>query len=135
MKQLPMRQRSRDLSATLCDNCGNNSSASTSGSPRFKMSEDKTMCAACDISETDDIKLVPCDGCDLVRYCSDDCREDHKSDHEDDCNKRAAELRDELLFKQPESSHLGDCPICSLPLSLVLQKSMVNTCCSKVICM
>jgi len=26
--------------------------------------------------------------------------------------KRAAELRDEILFKQPESSHRGDCPIC-----------------------
>ena len=32
--------------------------------------------------------------------------------------KRAAVLRDELLFKQPESSHLGDCPICCLPLPL-----------------
>jgi hypothetical protein len=38
------------------------------------------------------------------------------------CKKRAAELRDEILFKQPENTHLGDCPICFLPLSLDLEK-------------
>ena len=91
-------------------------------------------CAACGIAEIDDIKLVPCDGCDLVRYCSDECRENHKSQHEDDCKKRAAELRDELLFKQPESSHMGDCPICSLPLPLDVKKSAMYACCSKEIC-
>jgi hypothetical protein len=34
------------------------------------------------------------------------------------CKMRAAELRDEILFEQPESTHLGDCPICLLQLSL-----------------
>ena len=91
-------------------------------------------CASCGIAEIDDVQLVPCDGCDLVRYCSDECREDHKSEHEDACNKRAAELRDELLFKQPESSHLGDCPICMLPLPLDKKKSTMKSCCSKVVC-
>ena len=91
-------------------------------------------CAACGIAEIDDIKLVPCDGCDLVRYCSDACREDHKADHEEACKKRAAELRDELLFKQPESTHMGDCPICSLPLPFDQQKSILKGCCSKFIC-
>ena len=92
-------------------------------------------CASCCITEIDDIKLVPCDGCDLVKYCSDACQEDHKSEHEEDCKKRAAELRDELLFKQPECSHLGDCPICTLPLSLDQLKSTMMACCSKVICL
>ncbi len=92
-------------------------------------------CAACGIAEVDDIKLVPCDGCDLVRYCSDDCQRDNKSEHEEECRKRAAELRDdELLFKQPESTHMGDCPICCLPLSLDMTKSIIYTCCSKLIC-
>ena len=69
-----------------------------------------------------------------VKYCSDDCRENHKAEHKEECNKRAAELRDELLFKQPESSYLGDCPICMIPLSLDKTKSTMHTCCSKTIC-
>jgi len=45
-----------------------------------------------------------------------------------------AELRDEILFKQPESSHLGDCPICCLPRPLDQKKSSMMPCCSKFIC-
>ncbi len=45
-----------------------------------------------------------------------------------------AELKDELLFKQPESSHLGDCPICFVPVSIDLPKSTLNSCCCKYIC-
>jgi TPR repeat protein len=45
-----------------------------------------------------------------------------------------AEMRDEILFKQPESSNLGDCPICCLPLPLDPQKSRLMPCCSKIIC-
>ena len=91
-------------------------------------------CASCGIAEIDDIKLKECDGCDLVRYCSDECQKSHKSEHEVACKKRAAELRDELLFKQPESTHMGDCPICSLPLSLDMSKCSIYPCCSKIIC-
>jgi len=49
---------------------------------------------------------------------------------------RAAELRDEIVFKQPESSHLGDCPICCLPLapSIDEKASPMMACCSKIIC-
>ena len=102
------------------------------------MNEEKKMdatvcCASCGIAEVDDIKLVPCDGCYLVRYCSDECREDHKSDHEEACKKRAAEIREELLFKQPEGTHLGDCQICSLPLPIDW-KFILKSCCSKFIC-
>ena len=91
-------------------------------------------CASCGIAEIDDVELVPCDGCDLVKYCGDDCQKNHWSQHKEACKKRAAELRDELLFKQPESSHHGDCPICCLPLSLDHLKSRLMACCSKVIC-
>ena len=101
------------------------------------MSADKVVvmcCASCGIAEVDDIKLKECADCDLVLYCSDECQKNHKSQHKEDCKKRAAELRDELLFKQPESSHRGDCPICCLPLQLDRSKSTMMTCCSKSIC-
>ena len=95
---------------------------------------DTSCCACCGIAEIDDIKLMECDGCDLVRYCGDECKREHETQHEEDCKKRAAELREELLFKQPENSHRGDCPICSLPLPLDLSKSTMYECCSKFIC-
>jgi len=95
---------------------------------------DTSCCASCGIAEVDNIKLTECNDCDLVRYCSVACQRDHIPHHLRDCKVRAAELRDELLFKQPESSHLGDCPICCLPLSLDTKKSMMQACCNKVIC-
>ena len=95
---------------------------------------DNNCCASCDRAELDDVKLKPCDGCDLVRYCSDECKEDHRSEHKAKCKERAAELRDEILFKQPEGTHLGDCPICSLPLQIEHKKTTSFSCCSKVIC-
>ncbi len=77
-----------------------------------------TSYASCGIVEVDDIKLKESADCDLVRYCCDACQQNHKSEHEEACKIRAAELRDELLFKQPESTYPGDCPICFLPLPL-----------------
>jgi len=92
-------------------------------------------CASCGVAEVDDIKLNKCDDCDLVEYCSNECQRDHKSQHEDACTMRAAELRrDDLLFKQPASTHLGDCPICCLPLPYKLEDSTLMLCCFKVIC-
>ena len=96
--------------------------------------EADTLCCACGFAEVDEVKLKECADCDLVKYCSDECQENHKSQHEEACKKRAAELRDELLFKQPESTNRGDCPICCLPLPLDLDKSTTMVCCSKVIC-
>ena len=93
-----------------------------------------TCCASCGAAEVDDVELTECDGCDLVRYCSDECREDHRTEHETKCKERAAELRDELLFKQLESTHVGDCPICCLPLPIDHNKSSFYTCCGKAIC-
>jgi len=92
-----------------------------------------TLCAACGIGEDDDIKLKKCTACDLARYCSDKCQLEHLPEHEQICKKRAAELRDEILFKQPEISSLGDCPICLLPVSFEQHRSVVE-CCSNMIC-
>jgi len=91
-------------------------------------------CASCGIAESDDVKLKYCTACYLVKYCSIICQKDHRKQHKRGCKKRAAELRDELLFKQPESTHLGDCPICCLPLPLGSKKSSMAPCCSKIIC-
>ena len=91
-------------------------------------------CASCGIAEVDDVKLMKCDGCDLVKYCSDECQQLHRPEHAGKCRKRVAELRDEILFRQPESSHLGDCPICCLPMPIDPQKSVSKSCCSKLIC-
>eukprot|EP00986_Skeletonema_menzelii_P016803 scaffold15944_cov108-Skeletonema_menzelii.AAC.1 len=91
-------------------------------------------CASCGIAGGDDIKLKKCTACHLVKYCSVKCQKDHRPQHKRACKKRAAEIHDEILFKQPESNHLGDCPICCLPLPIDIEKSVLMTCCSKTIC-
>ena len=48
--------------------------------------------------------------------------------------ERAAKLLDELLFKKPEGSHLGDCPICCLPMPADPKQCALMSCCSKCIC-
>ncbi len=93
------------------------------------------VCASCGIAAVDDVKLKICDGgCDLVKYCSDGCQELHRVQHEEECKRRVDEIRDKELFTQPDSSHLGECPICCLPLSIYPSKSMLSTCCCKIIC-
>jgi hypothetical protein len=93
------------------------------------------VCACCGIAEVDDVKLKLCDGgCDLVKYCTVDCQENHREQHDEECKKRKVELHDKQLFTQPDSSHFGECPICCLPLSIDLGKSTLNTCCCKMIC-
>eukprot|EP00577_Skeletonema_sp_RCC1716_P019894 CAMPEP_0113424072 /NCGR_PEP_ID=MMETSP0013_2-20120614/29387_1 /TAXON_ID=2843 ORGANISM="Skeletonema costatum, Strain 1716" /NCGR_SAMPLE_ID=MMETSP0013_2 /ASSEMBLY_ACC=CAM_ASM_000158 /LENGTH=307 /DNA_ID=CAMNT_0000312035 /DNA_START=15 /DNA_END=938 /DNA_ORIENTATION=+ /assembly_acc=CAM_ASM_000158 len=96
--------------------------------------EDTSCCASCGTAEGDEIKLKKCNGCHLVRYCSVKCQREHRPKHKRACKERAAELRDEILFKQPEGSHLGDCPICCLPMPLDRNVSTLQTCCSKIIC-
>ena len=44
---------------------------------------------------------------------------------------KAAELRDEILFRQPDCcSHEGDCPICCLPLPHHPKLSSMKFCCT-----
>ena len=92
------------------------------------------VCASCGIAEIDEIKLKTCAACKSLRYCSVECQKKHWPQHKRACKKRMAEMRDELLFRQPESSSFGDCPICCLPLPLDPQKSSLIACCSKMIC-
>jgi tetratricopeptide (TPR) repeat protein len=120
------------------------------------------VCASCGIAAVDDVKLKMCDGgCDLVKYCSDNCQELHREQHQEECKKRkdkiqkrideipddiqtrAAELRqtflrdelhDKQLFTQPGMSYMGECPLCCLSLSVDATKSIIMSCCCKTIC-
>ena len=91
------------------------------------------VCASCGIAAGDDIKLKNC-ACNLVKYCSVDCQKNDRSRHKKACKKKMAELRDRDLFTQPDSSYLGECPLCCLPLSIDMSKSTMMSCCSKTIC-
>jgi tetratricopeptide (TPR) repeat protein len=54
----------------------------------------------------------------LVRYCNVNCQKNHWPKHKKECKERAAELRDEALFKEPPAKE--DCPICFLPMPVKL---------------
>jgi hypothetical protein len=94
---------------------------------------DVMCCASCGTPAVDDVKLKKC-ACGLVKYCSDVCQETHREQHEEECMKRLAEIRDKDLFTMPDESHLGDCSICCLPLPLDQKKTTLNDCCSQLIC-
>ena len=70
-------------------------------------------CADCG-EEGGAVSLKACTSCKLVKYCNAKCQRNHWLKHKRDCKRRAAELRDEALFKDPPAKE--DCPICFLPL-------------------
>jgi len=93
------------------------------------------VCASCGITAVDDVTLKDCnDGCDLVKYCSNKCQVNHREQHDEECKIRKAELHDKELFTQPDISHLGECPICFLPMSIYPKNSTMMSCCCKLIC-
>ena len=73
------------------------------------------VCASCGITGGDDVKLLLCTACKLIRYCSVECQKNHRPQHKKACKKKPAELYEEKLFKEhpPE-----ECPICMLPLPI-----------------
>ena len=42
--------------------------------------------------------------------------------------------RDKKLFEQPKSTHLGECPLCFLPMPTDRNQIIMNSCCSKLQC-
>ena len=50
----------------------------------------------------------------VVKYCDAACQRNHWPTHKKQCKLRAAELRDEALFRDPPPKE--DCPICFLPI-------------------
>ena len=93
---------------------------------------DTSLCANCGKGEEAGINLKACTACKLVKYCNRDCQIAHRPQHKKECKKRAAELQDEKLFKQPPPSE--DCPICMLRLPIVGTGKTYMVCCGKVIC-
>ena len=69
-------------------------------------------CADC--GEEGGVNLKACKACMLVKYCNANCQRNHWPKHKKQCKLRAAELRDEALFKEPPPKE--DCPICFLPM-------------------
>jgi len=90
--------------------------------------DDMLKCANCG-KDGDGLKL--CNACKEVKYCSVACQKRHRPKHKTHCRKRAAELHDEALFREPPPKE--DCPICFLPLPRQNQTSY-QTCCGKNLC-
>jgi hypothetical protein len=64
------------------------------------------------------VSLKTCKACMNVKYCNASCQHKHWPTHKTACKLRAAELRDEVLFKDPPAKE--DCPICFLPMPMKL---------------
>jgi hypothetical protein len=76
----------------------------------------KINCAEC--GKEGGVSLKVCKACMHVKYCSANCQKNHWPKHKKDCKLRAAEMRDEALFKDPPAKE--DCPICFLPMPVKL---------------
>ena len=94
-------------------------------------------CANCGIAEEeiDEVKMdeEEC-SCKLLRSCSDKCCDEHQEQQEEECQSQVAKVHDDDLLTQPDSSNLGECPLCFLPMPLDAQKLTFKSCCSKVVC-
>jgi hypothetical protein len=110
--------------------------AATMSSTKEQVNNDevKEVCANCGKAAVDDVKLKICTACKLVKYCSVECQKIHRLLHKKACKKRAAEIKDDRLFTQPDGNYLGECPICCLPLPFDARKRLINPCCCKLIC-
>jgi TPR repeat protein len=86
-------------------------------------------CACCG-KEGSDLNI--CNKCKAVKYCNVACKKKHRTKHKKKCERRVAELHDIELFKQPPPRE--DCPICMLPLPLLITGFRYKVCCGKVIC-
>ena len=91
-------------------------------------------CANCGKGEENSGDLKACTACKLVKYCNRNCQIAHRSQHKKACKKRAAELHDAELFKEPPRPE--DCPICMLPPPLYHNHTGIvfHSCCGKDIC-
>jgi tetratricopeptide (TPR) repeat protein len=84
------------------------------------MSNHKIMTAGCcaecgkEEGEGGAVTLKMCKACMSVKYCNAKCQKNHWSTHKKECKLRAAEIRDEALFKDPPPKE--ECPICFLPM-------------------
>ena len=78
------------------------------------MNQINACCAECGEEGGGVVSLKACKSCWLVKYCSVACQRNHWSKHQKYCKRRATEIHDEALFKDPPAKE--DCPICFLPM-------------------
>jgi hypothetical protein len=78
------------------------------------MNQINACCAQCGFVGGASLKV--CKACMGVKYCNAVCQKNHWATHKKQCKLRAAELRDEALFKDPPAKE--DCPICFLPMTI-----------------
>ena len=90
------------------------------------------VCANCGKGEESSVSLKACTACKLVKYCNRECQIAHRSKHKKACKKRAAELHEEALFKQPPPEE--DCPICFQRLPTLMSGKSYYGCCGKIVC-
>ena len=94
--------------------------------------ESNAVCANCGKGEEESFKLKACTACKMVKYCNRECQIAHRPQHKKECKRRAKEIHDEELFKQPPPAE--DCPICFLRIPSLDGGSIYQSCCGKVIC-
>ena len=82
------------------------------------MSQIDICCADSGIVAGEGVSLKACMSCKLVKYCNAKCQRNHWPKHKKECKQRAAEIRDEALFKDPPAKE--DCPICFIPMPVKL---------------
>jgi len=92
---------------------------------------DMMCCVSCGTADVNNIKLKEYNVLDGSAAFQ---KHTSQQERDSESRSRAAEIHDDILFRQPESSHLGECPICLLPLSLDTKHAMMQSCCSKLIC-
>ena len=91
------------------------------------------ICANCGKGEDSSKSLKACTACKLVKYCNRECQIAHRPQHKKECKRRAAELHEEALFKQPPLQY-DDCPICFLRMPSLDMGRRYQSCCGKTIC-
>ena len=92
-------------------------------------------CANCG-KEGNSNDMNACNKCQSVKYCNAECKKKHRKKHKLDCGllceRRAAELYDEQLFKDPPPR--DECPICMLTLLYGNNTETFKPCCGKTVC-
>ena len=104
---------------------------STTDNDNSNKDDISNICANCGKGEESTNSLKACTACKLVKYCNRECQIAHRPQHKKACKKRAAELHDELLFKEVEPV---DCPICMIRMPLLDSGVRYMSCCGKTIC-
>ena len=89
-------------------------------------------CSNCGKGEECSGDLKACTACNMVKYCNRDCQIAHRPQHKKACKKRASELHDEALFRQPLPPE--ECPICFLHLPLDREQTYFHSCCGEIVC-